>query len=231
MYKIKAKLQDKKSFTYMAYVVLKSKIFSSAIMFLSSIIVLRTISKDEYGLYVLTLVWFAFFELMLGGIDASLTRFIPTSGKLTQHKLIAAVLSIKTTIMFFIVFLFVILYDTSKYFLQISSENLETFYELYVIVSASFLFKYITTTATTIINAFMLYDLLFKLTILNSLGSLFIAGLVWLYHLDIVHYILSSTCQVPLYSSKSTLTKNQINYYKEILNNARITNAILSSNS
>jgi len=198
--KIKAKLQDKNSFTYMAYVVLKSKLFSSAIMFLSSILVLRTLSKEEYGLYVLTLIWFAFFELMLGNIDASLTRFIPTSGKLTQHKLIATVLSIKTAIMFFIISCFVIFYDTSKVFLQISNENLETYYELYIIVSVSFLFKYITTTAVTIINAFMLYDLLFKLTILNSMGSLFIAGVIWFYHLDIVYYVLSSTLFAFIYS-------------------------------
>ena len=40
----------------------------------------------------------------------------------------------------------------------------------------------------------------------------------------------SFECEVPSYSSNLVLTNAQINYYKEILNNGRITNAILSSN-
>lgn len=69
MQNFKAKLQNKNSFTYMAYAVLRNKLFSSAIMFISSIILIRALPKEDYGLYILALAFFAFFELLLSGSD------------------------------------------------------------------------------------------------------------------------------------------------------------------
>ena len=78
---------------------LKSKLFSAFVLFLSSIIVIRALPKEEYGLYVLTLGFFLHFLIFyLDGTDASLTRFIPISGKRVQHHLVATVISIKTLI-------------------------------------------------------------------------------------------------------------------------------------
>ncbi len=193
MQRIVAKLQDKRSFTYMAYTVLKSKLFSSFILFLSSIILIRALPKDEYGLYVLTLVFFAFFDLLISGIDASLIRFIPTSGKKIQHQLVATVFSIKTFITISILTLLVFLHDFSINILNIPSEKLLVYENLYLIISIGFISKYVVTTIITLLNAFMLYGVLFRLTVLNSLATLVISLSVSFYNLNVWQYTLLIT--------------------------------------
>lgn len=203
---ILGKLQNKKSFTYMAYVVLKSKLFSAFVLFLSSIIVIRALPKEEYGLYVLTLGFFAFFELLIGGTDASLTRFIPTSGKRVQHHLVATVLSIKTLITLAILTLFVLLYDFSINMLNISSNNLFAYEKLYLIVSLGFISKYVLTSTLTLLNAYMLYDELFKLTVINSLAALIIALFVSFFSLNVWQYVLLTTFFSFIYTIISMVT-------------------------
>ncbi len=215
MQNFKAKLQNKNSFTYMAYAVLRNKLFSSAIMFISSIILIRALPKEDYGLYILALAFFAFFELLLSGSDASLIRFIPTSGKQEQHRLIGTVLAIKSFITIFILILLFFTYSLSIDLLNISEKNLETYTILYIIISVGFIFKYITTTTTTIINSFMLYDVLFKLTIISSISSLIVAILVSFFELNIWQYLLISTIFAFIYSLLSVYMlyiQNKISY-------------------
>lgn len=203
---ILGKLQNKKSFTYMAYVVLKSKLFSAFVLFLSSIIVIRALPKEEYGLYILTLGFFAFFDLLLGGTDASLTRFIPTSGKRVQHHLVATVLSIKTLITLAILTLFVLLYDFSINILNISSNYLFAYENLYLIASLGFISKYVLTSTLTLLNAYMLYDELFKLTVINSLATLIIALFVSFFSLNVWQYVLLTTIFSFIYTIISMVT-------------------------
>ncbi len=215
MQNFKAKLQNKNSFTYMAYAVLRNKLFSSAIMFISSIILIRALPKEDYGLYILALAFFAFFELLLSGSDASLIRFIPTSGKQEQHRLIGTVLAIKSFITIFILILLFFTYSLSIDLLNISEKNLETYTILYIIISVGFIFKYIITTTTTIINSFMLYDVLFKLTIISSISSLIVAILVSFFELNIWQYLLISTIFAFIYSLLSVYMlyiQNKISY-------------------
>ena len=177
----------------MAYKILSSQLISSAILFISSIILIRTLSKDDYGLYVLIIAFFAFFDLLLGGTDASLVRFIQSSGKSMQHKLIAAVFSIKTIIVSMILIALYLLYDTSINMLNINNDKLHIYYLMYIIISISFLFKYIATTISTIINAYMLYDLMFKLSVLSSIVTLFISSSIYFWKLEIWQYVLLTT--------------------------------------
>ena len=182
------KLRDKKSFTYMAYMVLKSKLFSSGILFISSIIIIRAIPKDDYGLYVLVMIFFGFFELLLGGLDHSITRFVPKVGKIEQHKIISTVIFIKTIIVILILFSLLFLYGFSKEILNIPIEKYSTYEKLYYITTLSFIFKYLTTTALRIINSYMLYGVLLKLTILNSSATLIICIIISLFDLNIWQY-------------------------------------------
>lgn len=184
------RLLDKKSFTHMAYSVFRNSLFSSVILFVSSIILIRALPKDDYGLYILTLAFFAFFELLLAGTDASIIRFIPTSGKKIQHQLIATVLTIKTIIMILILLALLVSYNISIELLHIPDSKLQTYTILYSIITISFVFQFMSTSITTILNAWMLYDVLFKLTIFNSLSSFFVACAVAIFHLNIWEYVL-----------------------------------------
>lgn len=201
-----ARLQDKSSFTYMAYKVFKSKLFSSIVLFLSSVILIRALPKDDYGLYVLALVFFSFFELLLGGMDASLIRYIGVSGKKVQHQLIATVLTIKTLVMFIVIVALITFFDLSKELLNIPIEKIEIYEKLYFIISVSFIFKYITTTTATLITSYMLYDLAFKLTLFNASTIFLISCSVWYFGLNIWQYVLLSTIFSLLYSLVSAYT-------------------------
>jgi O-antigen/teichoic acid export membrane protein len=224
MENIRKKLQNKKSFPYMGYTVLKSKLLSAFILFLSSIIIIRALPKDEYGLYVLISVFFSFFELFLSVNDASLTRFISTSGKRMQHQLVATVLSIKTLIIFLILTLFVFLYDISINILSVPSEKLLVYENLYLIMSIGFISKYIITTTITTLNAFMLYEILFRLTILNSLAILIIALFVSFYSLNIWQYVQLTTIFSFIYAIVSlyTLSREGRLSYRMIFNSINI---------
>ena len=107
----------------MAYAVVRNQLFSSIIMFGSSVILIRALPKEEYGLYVLTLAFFALPELFLVGTDASLVRFIPTSGKIVQHQLIATVLVIKTMIVMIIIIVLWLFYSKSIQILNIAEQK------------------------------------------------------------------------------------------------------------
>lgn len=204
--RIEHKLNDKNSFTYMAYMVLKSKLFSAVLLFLSSVIVISALPKDDYGLYVLMTVFFAFFELLLSGPDASLTRYLPISGKNSQHRLIATVLALKIFLTFFILICLYILFDFSKFILHIPLEKLSTYCNLYLIISISFVFQFFTTTALAILNAFMLYSVLFKLTLFNAFSILLITIIVYSFKLDITQYIFLMTAFSFVYSIVLFLT-------------------------
>jgi O-antigen/teichoic acid export membrane protein len=191
--KILYKLADKKSFSYMAYKVIQSSLFSSGLMFASSIIIIRHLPKEDYGLYVLMMAYFAIFELFMGGFDASLVRFIPTSGKLKQHKLIATILSIKTVITVAILFAFYFLYDYSYQWLNIPVNKLNEYTELYIIISISFIFRYISTTIGTLLASFMMYDLSFKLSVISGVLTLLNSIFIWEFSYGIVEYVLIAT--------------------------------------
>jgi len=176
----------------MAYKVLSSQILASIILFLSSIVLIRSLSKDDYGLYILVTSYFAFFELLLGGFNASLIKYIPTSGKKMQHELIATILVIKTIIVIFIEIALFYLYPFSYNFLNIPEDKIQIYSIIYIILSFAFLFKYIGNTISALINAYMLYDSMFKLSILNALVTLFIALLVWFFKLEVWQYVFLS---------------------------------------
>jgi O-antigen/teichoic acid export membrane protein len=190
---ILAKLEDNKSFTYMAVTVLKSKLVSASILLLSSIIIIRSLPKEEYGLYVLILVFFSFFDLLINFIDASITRFIPSSGKKMQHQLVATVLSIKVLLTFSVLILFIFLYDFSTNALNISPKNLILYENLYLIVSLGFVSKFILTAMLSLLSAYLLYDVLFRLTIFNSAVTLFIALSVAYFEFNVWQYVLLTT--------------------------------------
>ena len=206
MKEIQSKLQNTKSFTYMAFIVLKSKLFSASISLLSSIIIIRALPKDEWGLYILTLTFFAIFEIFLSGTDASLTRFIPTSGKKKQHQLVATVLSIKTILTILFLFLFIFLYDISINLLNIPVNNISIFQNLYLIISIGFISKYILTTVLVLLNAYLLYDFIFRLTILNSIATLLIALLVSHLGLNIWQFAILTTFFSYIYAIVSFYT-------------------------
>ena len=184
----------------MAYSVLKSKAFSSVVVFLSSLIVIRALPKDEYGLYILTLVFFSFFNLILTFLDSSFVRFISASGKQQQHRLVASILSIKISITFAILISFVFLYDFSVEVLNISAENLTDFKNLYLIISIGFIFKCLATTIIALLNSYKLYNVLLKLTILRSLATLAVALFVLLFELNVWQYVLLSVILTSIYA-------------------------------
>lgn len=177
----------------MAYKVLKSKLLSASILLISSIIVIRALPKDEYGLYVLILVFFSFFDLLVNFIDASIIRFIPSSGKKIQHQLVATVISIKVLLTSLILILFLFLYDFSINVLNTSNKNLIFYEYLYLIISLGFISKFVVTAMLSLINAYMLYDVLFKLTILNTIATLLIAILVAYFGLNVWQYVMLTT--------------------------------------
>lgn len=191
--KLQLKLSNKKSFTYMAYKVIQSKLFSAGLLFVSSIIIIRHLPKEDYGLYVLMMAFFAIFELFMGGFDASLVRFIPTSGKTQQHKLIATILTIKTSITIVILFSLYFLYHYSYQWLNIPVDKLSDYSDLYTIVSISFIFSYISTTTGTLLTSFMMYDLLFKLSVIGGVLALANSIFIWQFSYGIVEYVLVST--------------------------------------
>ena len=177
----------------MAFKVLKSKLLSASILLISSIIVIRALPKDEYGLYVLILVFFSFFDLLVNFIDASIIRFIPSSGKKIQHQLVATVISIKVLLTSLILILFLFLYDFSINVLNTSNKNLIFYEYLYLIMSLGFISKFVVTAMLSLLNAYMLYDVLFKLTILNSIATLLIAISVAYFGLNVWQYVMLIT--------------------------------------
>lgn len=219
--RIEHKLNDKSSFTYMAYMVLKSKLFSAVLLFLSSVILIRALPKDDYGLYVLALTFFAFFELLLGGTDASLTRFIHTSGKKVQHQLIATILTIKTLISLALLFVLFFLYNYSIKLLNIPLDKIDLYDKIYFVLAFYLLLKSFSTTISTLITSYLLFDLNFKLTLFNGMINLFIALIIWQFHLTIWHYALFNTLALFLFILISifAFTLKQKIFYPQIIQN------------
>ena len=96
---LKSKLSNRGSLSYMAYKVLQSKLLAGLLGLISTIIIVRYLPKDDFGLYTLILVYFSFFEILLSATDSALVRFIPVSGKVFQHQLISTILLIKTILL------------------------------------------------------------------------------------------------------------------------------------
>ncbi len=183
------KLSDKKSFTYMAYKVIKSKALSSVLLFMSSIILIRYLPKEDFGLYILMISFFALFELFMGGFDASLVRFIPTSGKTKQHSLITTVFIIKTAITLLSLFALMLIFDYSIVLLNIPSDKIELYKSMYLLMIIIFIFKYISTINLNILTSYMMYEELFKISLLNSIATLFAAIYVSYMSLGLEKYI------------------------------------------
>jgi O-antigen/teichoic acid export membrane protein len=186
---IAIKLSNKNSFTYMAYKVIKSKALSSVLLFMSSIILIRHLPKEDFGLYVLMISFFALFELFMGGFDASLVRFIPTAGKTKQHSLITAVFIIKTIITLLSLFTLILLFDYSIVLLNIPLDKIELYKSMYLLMTIIFIFKYIGTINLNILISYMRYDELFKISLLNSIATLFATIYVSYMSLDLEKYI------------------------------------------
>lgn len=190
---LQEKLQNKQSFFYMAYKVIKSKIFSSLLLFISMIIIVRHLPKEDFGLYALLVAYFAFFEVFLGGFDASLVRFINRAGKREQHHLFSTIIAIKTVILVIAMVIIIFLYNLSIGLLNIPQDKLLLYKSVYIVLSINFLLKFLITTFSNLFTSYMLYQLIFKIAVLNGLLVMFSALLVSYLNYGLYEYSLFLT--------------------------------------
>ena len=87
--------------------------FSYFVMFLSSVIIFRTVDKSYYGLYVIMMSLFAITELLMAGLNDCIVRFLNDKIPLKDKQgIIFFVLLYK----YFLIFLFIIcIYIGKKY--------------------------------------------------------------------------------------------------------------------
>lgn len=186
---MKQNFQNKKSLIFILYKVVKSNVFVSIISFASSVIIFRHLENSEYGIYILALVFFSFFDIIVNSFDSILIKNIYACGTIKRYRLLSIILSIKIILIMLSFLLFHFLYKFSIFALNITSSVEQIYSNIYVILALIFIFKHILNTLQTLFTSYMRYDYLFNSQIATALLGLIASIAISALDLDVVNYV------------------------------------------
>jgi len=184
----------------MALTVTQSKLISASISFFSTLLIFKALPQSQYGLLALALIFFAFFDALVKFPESSLIRFIPTSGKLFQHKLISSVLMLFISLLLVVLVLLFLTRPLSVFLLNIEDNFIIEYEKLYLALIISLLPKTIMFFQISFLNSYKRYKSLLKITVLKSLFTLTIAVIVSYQNLQVWEYIELSAAGYSLLS-------------------------------
>ena len=169
--------------------------FSYFVMFLSSVIIFRTVDKSYYGLYVIMMSLFAITELLMAGLNDCIVRFLNDKIPLKDKQgIIFFVLLYK----YFLIFLFIIcIYIGKKYgFFEFLIGNYNEVSSvvssfLIVVILNGLLSNFISVN-TCILNSQKEYKYTAKAEFIRNVVYLIIVFILSFYTSNYLHYLYSS---------------------------------------
>jgi len=174
---------------------LTSNIFSFVLVFFSSLLIFRTIDRNEYGLYVLIVSFMAIAELFMGGYNQSISRFLKEQISLNDKQqivLYSIYYKYGILLVFSLVMFIIIQFGFLKY--VINNYNIvETVVDKYIIVILlSSVLSILSGVSVAILTALQNYKIVNNsLIIKNLLYLLFVICLIYITNNYIVFLYVS----------------------------------------
>lgn len=198
--RLRKKVRNPHSIFHMALVVLKTNVCLQVLLAVGSIILIRSVPKEDYGLWRVVASMTAFIPLLLGGLDDAIHRFVPTETPRNRDAVAFAVLTIKSVVTFLGIAVLISLLPWLPLWLNVPAQVRGDFIWLFWIALGSVALTPLASNLYAVANAHKQFDLIFRISVGKQVATFVCVLGVVAAGLSLVHYaaceLLANVAQV-----------------------------------
>ena len=193
--RVLARTRDRQSIFHMAAVVLTTNVVTQGLFIVGSILLVRHISKADYGLWRVLASLIAFTQLLFVGFDHAITRFVPVESRRDADAVVWSAFALKAALAAVVLVALVASLPALPRWLDIPPDMQPLFGQLFWLMVASAALSPISTTLFATAGAHKLFALIFRVSVAKQ-AAVFacVIGVVTL-NLGLTHYV---TCELVL---------------------------------
>ena len=185
-----ARTRDPLSIFHMAKVVFTTNVIVQVVFIAGSILLVRHLSKSDYGLWRVLAALIAFPQLLFVGCDHAITRFVPVEVRRNADAVVWSVFLLKATAAGIVLFIFVLALPVLPRWMNISLEMQPLFGRLFWLMLAGAAVAVISTTLFATASAHKLFSLILRVSTAKQIAVFIcVIGVISL-DLGITHYVL-----------------------------------------
>jgi len=174
-----AKGRDPQSIFQMAVVVLKTNAALQVLLAAGSVLLIRSVPKDHYGLWRVVASTTAFIPLLLGGLDDAIFRFVPVETQRNRDAVAFAVFATKSLVTIAGIVVLVGLFPWLSQWLNVPAELQWNFIWLFWTAVGSAMLTPLVSTLYAVASAHKQFELVFRVSVAKQLAAfLCIIGIV-----------------------------------------------------
>jgi len=187
------RMRDPLSIFHMAKVVFTTNVIVQAVFIVSSVLLVRHLSKSDYGLWRVLGALTAFPQLLFVGFDHAITRFVPVEARRNADAVVWSVFLLKAAATGLILLVFALTLPVLPRWMNISLEMQPLFSRLFWLMLASSAVSVISTTVFATANAHKLFSLVLRVSVAKQIATFIcVIGVITL-DLGIAQYVV---CEV-----------------------------------
>jgi O-antigen/teichoic acid export membrane protein len=169
--RLREKTRNPQSIFHMALIVLKTNVCLQVLMGAGSIILIRSVPKEDYGLWRVMASTTAFIPLLLGGLDDAIHRFVPTETKQNRDVVAFAVLATKTLVTVCGIAILVGLLPWLRLWLNVPNEMRWEFMWLFWAAIGSVALTPLVSNLYAVASAHKQFDLIFRISVAKQIAA------------------------------------------------------------
>ena len=189
--RLRAKSQDPQSILRMAFLVAKTNVGAQLLLMISSIVLIRYVSKAEYGLWRMLASTTAFIPLLFAGMDQAIHRFVPVESRRNADAVTLSAFAVKASVTVVGLGVLALLYPQIPDWLNVPTSMRRQFAPLFWVMLGSTAVVPVATTLFAVTSAHKQFELVFKITMVKQSLMLVCVFLVVELQLTLVHYVAS----------------------------------------
>jgi O-antigen/teichoic acid export membrane protein len=193
--RLREKTRDPQSIFHMALIVLKTNVCLQVLLAAGSIILIRSVPKEDYGLWRVVASTTAFIPLLLGGLDDAIYRFVPTETQRNRDVIAFAVFATKTLVTFSGIAILVGLFPWLPLWLNVPAEIRWEFAWFFWIAIGSVALTPLVSNLYAVATAHKQFDLVFRVSVSKQIATFLCVLGVAASGLSLVHY---ASCELAL---------------------------------
>lgn len=187
------RMRDPLSIFHMAKVVFTTNVIVQAVFIVSSVLLVRHLSKADYGLWRVLGALTAITSLLFSGFDNAITRFVPVEVRRDADTVVWSAFVLKAALTAVVVAALVFSLPVLPRWLNISPEMRPLFGQLFWLMLASAALSPISTTLFGTAGAHKLFSLILRVSVAKQIAIFIcVIGVITL-DLGIAHYVV---CEV-----------------------------------
>lgn len=185
----KKRFTNPESIFHMALIVLKTNILVNVLFLCISVILVRHLSKADYGLWRVVASIAAFCQLLFVGFDHAIIRFVPVESRAEADSIVLSAFVMKLSATAVGITLLIALYPYLPGWLNLPNESMELFPWIFWLMMLSTLITPIATTLFPLASAHKLFDQIFRVSVFKQAAMLVCVLVIVGADLGIAQYI------------------------------------------